>query len=52
MQEEGENALTAEKIITMDWLAENVVGSIPKMDDLEEKAKPVVLQQGVEKTEE
>ncbi len=52
VQEEGENALTAEKIITMDWLAENVVGSIPKMDDLEEKAKPVVLQQGVEKTEE
>ena len=31
----------------MDWLAENVIGEIPKITDLEEKAKPVVLQQGV-----
>lgn len=52
VQEAGDNVLTPEKIITMDWLAENVVGSIPKMEDLVEKAKPVVLKQGVEKTEE
>lgn len=52
VQEAGDNVLTPEKIITMDWLAENVIGSIPKMDDLVEKAKPVVLQQGVETAEE
>ena len=45
-----EETLTAEKIITMDWLCENVEGSIPKMEDLREKAKPVVMQQGVDST--
>lgn len=49
VQEEADKVLTPEKIITMDWLAENVIGSIPKMEDLKEKAKPVVFQQGVEK---
>lgn len=34
----------------MDWLCENVEGSIPKMEDLQEKAKPVVMQQGVDST--
>ena len=48
VQEDNNTSLTAEKIITMDWLAENVVGSIPKMDDLVEEAKPVVREQGVE----
>lgn len=52
IQEDEETSLTPEKIITMDWLAENVVGEIPKMDELKEKAKPVVLQQGVELAEE
>ncbi len=48
VQEAGENVLTPEKIITMDWLAQNVTGSIPKVGDLKERAKPVVFQQGVE----
>ncbi len=52
IQEDKEATLQAERIITMDWLAENVIGSIPKMSDLAERAKPVVLQQGIEKTEE
>lgn len=52
IQGDKEAALQPEKIITMDWLAENVIGSIPKMSDLAEHAKPVVLQQGIEKTEE
>lgn len=52
IQGDREAALTPEKIITMDWLAENVVGSIPKMSDLAEHAKPVVMQQGIEKAEE
>ena len=52
MQEDSNNVLTPEKIITMDWLAENVIGDIPKMADLQDKAKAVVLQQGVESAEE
>lgn len=50
--QEDNDVLTPDKIIRMDWLAENVIGSIPKMEDLEEHAKPVVLQQGVEMKEE
>lgn len=52
IQDDKDEVLQPEKIITMDWLAENVIGSIPKMSDLAEKAKPVVMQQGVETVEE
>ena len=37
--------------MTMDWLAENVIGSIPKMEELKEQAEPVIKQQGVMKKE-
>lgn len=50
IQNDKDTTLTPEMIITMDWLVENVIGEIPKISDLEEKAKPVVLQQGVEQT--
>lgn len=36
-----------EEIITMDWLLDNVVGTIPDIDDLEESAKAIVMSQGV-----
>ena len=52
VQEDSNNVLTPEKIITMDWLAENVIGDIPKMADVQDKARAVVLQQGVESAEE
>ncbi len=39
--------MTPEEIITMDWLAENVVGEIPKEEDLLPKAKPILNTQGV-----
>ena len=32
----------------MDWLVDNVVGTIPKMDELDEEAKAVVEMQGFE----
>ena len=41
------DTLSPEKIIKMDWLAENVVGAIPSLDDLTDEAKPIVLLQGV-----
>ena len=40
--------LSPEEIITMDWLADNVIGTIPKSRELKEQAKPVTLQSGVE----
>lgn len=49
VQGDPKQRLTPEEIITMDWLAENAVGIIPKTEDLQEQAKPVTLQQGVNK---
>lgn len=49
VQGDPKQRLTPEEIIIMDWLAENVVGIIPKTEDLQEQAKPVTLQQGVNK---
>ena len=44
----GENqTLSPNDIITMDWLSENIIGEIPVIDELEEEAKPVAMQQGV-----
>lgn len=40
--------LTPEQIIGMDWLAENIVGSIPKYDQLNDVAKATVDLVGVE----
>ena len=39
------------EIMTMDWLAENVIGSIPKKEELTEHAEAVIKQQGVIKKE-
>ncbi len=39
--------LTPEQIIGMDWLAENIVGSIPEYDELNETAKATVDMVGV-----
>ena len=44
-------SLSAEEIMTMDWLAENVIGSIPAEEELKEQAKPVISQQGIKKKE-
>ena len=41
--------LTAEEIITMDWLADNVIGHILNFDELTEEAKPLVSLIGVNK---
>ena len=39
--------LSPDEVIRMDWLADNVIGSIPTMDQLIEEAKPLVQLQGV-----
>lgn len=47
---EGET-LSPEAIITMNWLADNVEGVIPSIDELIEEARPIVKLQGVNQEE-
>ena len=51
VQKDENRALSPEEIITMDWLAENVVGEIPDFDSLTEAAQAVVRLQGIRKPE-
>lgn len=39
--------LAPEEIMTMNWLAENIIGSIPDKTELKEQAEPVIRQQGI-----
>ena len=51
VQGDPERDLTPDEIVKMDWLAENVVGSIPQKKSLVPQAEPVVNQQGaIERT--
>jgi len=47
VQDSAGKIMSPEEIVKMDWLAENVVGFIPKTEDLTEHAKPLVEKQGV-----
>lgn len=49
VQDDPNRIMLPEEIMTMDWLAENVIGSIPKKEELKEQAEPVIKQQGVKK---
>ncbi len=44
--------LTTQEIIAIDWLADNVIGTIPTPADVEPESKPVVRQEGIRKNEE
>lgn len=50
VQDDPDRWMTPEEIVKMEWLAENVIGHIPTEEELREAAKPVVSQQGVDKT--
>ena len=52
VQKDVDRIMTPEEIVEMDWLAENVTGRIPKMEELEVRALPVVSQSGISKQEE
>lgn len=52
VQGDPDVSLSPEEIIQMSWLAENVIGSIPRYTELQDKAKPVISQQGIEKSTE
>ncbi len=49
VQKEPDRVMTPEEIIRMDWLAENVIGYVPKMEDLIDQARPVVSRSGLDK---
>ncbi|MCM1386521.1 MAG: BMP family ABC transporter substrate-binding protein [Bacillus sp. (in: Bacteria)] len=44
---EAGKSLEPEEIITMDWLAENVIGHIPELEELTEEAQALVQFQGI-----
>ena len=48
---EKQKALTLEEIINMDYLVDNVVGEIPKYDDLSPMCKATVDTAGIEKSQ-
>lgn len=50
LQNEKEATMKPEDIMEMDWLVDNVVGSIPVMETLIDAAKSVVQLKGVEET--
>ncbi|MDO5348881.1 MAG: BMP family ABC transporter substrate-binding protein [Lachnospiraceae bacterium] len=41
------NKLTPKEIVTMNWLVENVAGTIPEMDEMTEEARDLVKLQGI-----
>jgi len=49
IQDNPYETLSPEAIVEMDWLADNIIGSIPTKEELEEESKPVVEQQGLDK---
>ena len=48
---EGEKSLSLEQIINMDYLVENVIGSIPKYEELNPMGKATVDMAGIEKSQ-
>lgn len=44
---EDSEEMKPEDIMRMDWLVDNVVGSIPTIDDLKDDAQPVVMLRGL-----
>lgn len=49
IQKDTDGSLRPEEIIAMNWLAENVIGSIPKAEELQPEAMPTLIQQGLER---
>ena len=50
VRSEEDAPLTSMQVITMDWLCENIIGEIPKIDSLVEEAKTAVKLSGVERS--
>lgn len=49
VQSDPSYTLSPDEIVSMDWLAENVIGHIPSKEEIVESAMPAFLQQGIDK---
>ena len=47
IRNDGKKVFSAEEILRMDWLCENVYGSIPSFDELSEKGQAITRLQGI-----
>lgn len=47
IRNDGSRVLTPEEMLQMDWLCENVIGTIPEFESLSEKAKVITRLQGI-----
>ena len=47
VKNDGSKTFTPDQILHMDWLCDNVVGSIPSFDELLPMAQPVVRELGI-----
>ena len=51
IKNDGSRALSAEELLHMDWLCDNVIGSIPKFDDILPFAQDTVRELGIYRDE-
>ncbi len=49
VKNDGSRNLYADELLRMDWLCENVIGSIPTFDEIIPAAQPLVREQGIYK---
>lgn len=47
LRNDGSRSFTPEELLRMDWLCDNVIGSIPQFDQIEPFAQPIVRELGV-----
>lgn len=47
VRNEGDDVFTPEEILHMDWLCNNIIGSIPSFEELSEKAQKITRLQGI-----
>lgn len=46
LRNKGSYVMTANEIMNMDWLVDNVIGELPKLEELDEKSAAIVEMQG------
>ncbi len=51
VKNDGSRNFLADELLRMDWLCENVVGSIPHFEEIVSYAQPLVREQGIHKEE-
>ena len=47
LRNDGGTSFSPEEILNMDWLCDNVCGSIPQYEDLAERSRALVQLQGI-----